>query len=35
MNIDSIRNGYVLDHIKAGASMEELLAGVKNDINWK
>ena len=22
MNIDSIRNGYVLDHIKAGASME-------------
>ena len=22
MNIDSIRNGYVIDHIKAGASME-------------
>lgn len=22
MNIDSIQNGYVLDHIKAGASME-------------
>ena len=22
MNIDSIRNGYVLDHIKAGRSME-------------
>ena len=22
MNIDSIRNGYVLDHIKAGTSME-------------
>ena len=22
MNIDSIQNGYVLDHIQAGASME-------------
>ena len=35
MNIDSIRNGYVLDHIKAGASMEiyRLLGLDKDRVN--
>ena len=37
MNIDSIRNGYVLDHIKAGASMEiyRLLGLDKAHVNLK